>query len=201
MNFFNTALVEVALRRFDGEAATVGDGLRRAWKRLPAILAYSVVAATVGTVLRTIGERLGIIGRIVTGLIGFVWVVATALVVPVLAAEDVGPLEAISRSAELVRNRWGEQIIGNIGISLVFGIFLLVAVLGGFVAATRAFAAGPTFGIAVAALAVICVSIIFLAQMTLQGVYAAALYRYADGDAATGGIDTDLLDSAFRART
>src|SRR4051812_1507547 len=121
MTFFNTALVEVALRRFDGQPATVRDGLRRAWSRLPVILVYSAMAATVGTVLRIIEERVGLIGRIVIAMIGFVWAVATALVVPVLAAEDVGPYEAITRSVELIRKSWGEDIIGNAGIGLVFG--------------------------------------------------------------------------------
>src|SRR2546421_2949580 len=98
VTFFNTALVEVAMDRLDGREATTGDGLRRAWTRFPIILAYSAIAATLGTVLRLIAGRVGFIGKIVVGMIGFVWVVATALVVPVLAAEDVGPIEAIQRS-------------------------------------------------------------------------------------------------------
>ncbi len=136
MNFFNTALVEVAMQGFDGKEATVRDGLQRAWSRLPEILLYSVIAATVGTLLRAIEERVGFIGRIVVGLIGFVWAVATALVVPVLAAEDVGPFEAINRSAELIKKAWGEQIIGNVGIGLVFGLAagILVGVVGGALA-------------------------------------------------------------------
>src|SRR5207302_9901335 len=85
--FFNTALVEVAMRRFDGDEATVGDGLRRASSMLPVILTYAFIAATVGTLLRLIAERIGFIGRLVVATIGFVWTVATALVVPILAAE------------------------------------------------------------------------------------------------------------------
>lgn len=200
MNFFNTALVEVALRRFEGEAATVAGGLRRAWARLPVILMYSIVAATAGTVLQAVEERVGFIGRIVIALIGFVWAVATALVVPVLAAEDVGPYEAIARSAELVRKTWGEQIIGNTGIGLVFGLALgIVVVIGGLVA-INAFMASPSLGIALLAMLVLAVCLIALAQTTLQGIYAAALYRYADGDTATGGLDADLLGGAFLAR-
>jgi hypothetical protein len=201
VNFFNTALVEVALRRFDGQDATVGDGLRRAWARLPVIVAYSVVAATVGTVLRAIEERVGFIGRIVIGLIGFVWAVATALVVPVLAAEDVGPVEAIRRSGELIRKTWCEEIIGNAGIGLVFTLIMLVAIVAGGLATASAFGVSAGLGVAVLAAAVACCAFLFLAQVTLQGIYAAALYRYADGDAATGGLDANLLGNAFRPRS
>src|ERR1700723_2290892 len=64
--FFNSALIAVALRRLDGEPATVADGLQTALSNLPAILGYALIAATVGTILRIIEERVGLIGRIVT---------------------------------------------------------------------------------------------------------------------------------------
>ena len=200
MNFFNTALVEVALRRFDGEQASVEDGLRRAWARLPAILGYSFIAATVGAVLRMLQERVGSVARIVIGLFGFAWTVASALVVPVLAAEDVGPVEAISRSADLIRKAWGEELIGNGGIGLLGALILCALFLIGGFLTVKAFALGTTLGIVVLILFVLAVSLVALAQMTLQGIYAAALYRYADGDAATGGIDKAVLEQAFRPR-
>ena len=200
MNFFNTALVEVALRRFDGEQATVGDGLRRAMERLPVILVYSLIAATVGTVLRAVVERVGFLGKTAVSLIGFVWTVATALVVPVLAAENIGPVEAITRSSELIRKAWGEQIIGNVGIGLVFGVLsIVVMVIGGGVS-LGAFRISPGLGFLLSAMVVLAVGFLMLAHMTLNGIYAAALYRYADGDTATGGLDADLLGGAFRAR-
>ena len=57
-----------------------------------------------------------------------------------------------------------------------------------------------SLGIALAAALVLAVVFLLLAQTTLQGIYAAALYRYADGDAATGGLDPVLLGDAFHAR-
>lgn len=200
MSFFNTTLVEVAMRSFDGEDATVGDGLRRAWSRLPVILMYSLMAASVGTVLRGIEERVGLVGRIVIGLIGFVWAVATALVVPVLAAEDVGPYEAITRSTELIRKTWGEEIIGSVGIELVSGLAMAAVIGVGGVATIGTFTASASLGFVVAAAVVLAMCLVAIAQMALQGIYAAALYRYADGDKDTGGFGAALLENAFRAR-
>ena len=71
--YFNVALVEVALRRMDGKEAGIADGLRRAASRLPTILAYALIAATVGIVLRVIAERIGFLGRIVIALVGLAW--------------------------------------------------------------------------------------------------------------------------------
>ena len=199
--FFNTALVEVAIKRFDGEDAGIGDGLRRAAALLPVILIYAAIAAFVGTLLRIVAERVGIIGRIVIGLIGFAWSVATALVVPVLAAENVGPLEAIGRSVELIKKAWGEDIIGNAGIGVVFGLVMVVTTLGGGFLAMAAFAAHRlALGALLLVLLILALCLLALANATLQGIYSAALYRYASGDSATGGIDRSLLEGAFRAR-
>ena len=199
--FFNTALVEVAMKRFDGEDAGVGDGLRRAAALLPVILIYAAVAAFVGTLLRVVAERVGFLGRIVIGFIGFAWSIATALVVPVLAAENVGPLEAMGRSVKLIKKAWGEDIIGNVGIGLVFALVMLVTALsGGFLALAAFLAHRLALGVLLLVLLVLALCLLALAHATLQGIYSAALYRYANGDPATGGIDKTLLEGAFRAR-
>jgi hypothetical protein len=200
--FFNTALVEVALQRLDGQEASVADGLRRALSLLPVILAYALIAATVGAVLRVIAERVGIIGRIIVSLIGFAWSVATALVVPVLAAEDVGPIEAIQRSVELIKKAWGEDIIGNAGIGVVFGLLMFVAILvGGFVVVAAFSVHNTPAAITLLVVVVLAVSLLALAYATLHGIYSAALYRYANGDPPTGSIDQKLLENAFQARS
>ena len=201
VTFFNTALVEVAMDRLDGGDATTRDGLSRAWERFPTILAYSAIAATVGTVLRLILERVGFIGKIVVGMIGFVWAVATALVVPVLAAEDVGPIEAVQRSVELIKKSWGEDLIGNAGIGLAFGVFMaVIAFCGGLLFLAALSVHSTAFAVLVLVILVVSLCTIALAQATLSGLYSAALYRYAAGETKTGDIDPALLQSAFRAR-
>jgi len=200
--FFNTALVEVAIRRFDGENASLSEGLARAMSLLPVILTYAFIAATVGTVLRIVAERVGFIGRIVVGLVGFAWTVATALVVPVLAAEDVGPLEAIGRSVELIKKAWGEDIIGSTGIGVVFGLVMFaLCIVGGFLVFAAFASHNVALGIVLLVVLVLTVLLLALVQATLQGIYSAALYRYANGDPASGGIDKTLLAGAFQIKT
>jgi hypothetical protein len=200
--YFNVALVEVALRRMDGKEASIADGLRRATSKLPTILAYALIAATVGIVLRFIAERIGFLGRIVIALVGLAWAIATALVVPVLVAEEVGPLDMISRSTELIKKAWGETLIGNAGIGLVFGLLtvLLIAVALG-AEAIAGVIGSPTLALLIVAAAIVTFIALVLTQSALQGIYTAALYRYANGDGATPGVDKGLLESAFRPKT
>jgi len=198
MMFFNTAMVAVALRRLDGEPASVGDGIQCALSNLSSILAYAVIAATVGYILRAIEERVGFIGRIVVALIGAGWTLASSLTLPVLAAESVGPIEAISRSIELMRGTWGENIIGNGGIG--FGVMVCAILLGipSFILLRVAMATNHLALILLAGAAFAAIMLgLTLVRATLHSIYTAALYRYAMGNPHNAGIDGALLAEAY----
>src|SRR5712664_4899983 len=71
--FFNVALVGVANSRLMGGSWTFRDGINLAWERKGTILQWALVAATVGVILRTVEERMGLIGRIIMRIIGIAW--------------------------------------------------------------------------------------------------------------------------------
>jgi hypothetical protein len=48
---------------------------------------------------------------------------------------------------------------------------------------------------------VIGLTLFGLVQASLHGIYAAALYRYAESGEASVGFDSTLLDRAFRTKT
>jgi hypothetical protein len=62
------------------------------------ILAYALISATVGMILRIVSERGKAVGRFVSSIAGMAWNLATYLVVPVLVVERVGPMEPVKRS-------------------------------------------------------------------------------------------------------
>jgi hypothetical protein len=197
--FANAALVGAAMIRLEGGDPTVGDGLHIAFQRLGAILGYALIAATVGMVLRGIRERGGIVGQIASSLLGFAWNLATFLVVPVLVIEDVGPIEAIQRSARLLKRTWGEQIVGNLSIGLVFVLIgIAVILLGGAVIALAVTTGAEALVVLAVLLLVLALVSVGLLSSTLSGIYSAAVYRYAvDGE--TGDFfSPDLIEDTFR---
>jgi hypothetical protein len=127
--FFNMALVHCTRLYFQGEEVTIEKGLKFSMSRLGVIFSWALFAATVGTILKAIQENAGIVGRIITGIIGIVWNVAVFFVVPVIAYEGLGPIAAFKRSSQLMKNKWGESIAGTFSLGLVqiVGI-LLVAI-------------------------------------------------------------------------
>jgi len=200
--FFNAALVGAAMIRMDGGNPTLGDGLRIAWARKGRILGYALIAATVGLLLRAIEERVGWLGSLVVKLIGVAWAVATFLVVPVLVTRDVGPLGAVKESAELLRSTWGENLIGNFGLGLVFMLIYFAWIGLGIAAVLFASKTGyVTLIAAVVLVGVVGLLAISALQATMQGVYAAALYRHATRpDAPVPGFPPELMANAFRVK-
>jgi hypothetical protein len=197
--FFNTALVGAAMIRLEGGDPTVADGLRIARSKIGVILGYAAIAATVGLILKAIEERAGAIGRIVIGLVGMAWTLATFLVVPVLVARDVGPLDAVKESVELLKRTWGENVAGNVGIGLAFGLLTALVVLAVVALVVgAAFVGGAKLAILVGVVGALAIAFVAVLQAALSGIYSAALYRYAVDGQAPAGFGTGQLESAFR---
>ena len=124
-------------------------------------------------------------------LLGAAWSVVTFLAVPIIVFEDVGPVNALKRSGTLLKQTWGENIIGQGGLGLLMLLPMLVAFGIG--------ALGVVSGTAVVAVPLIAVAVVLLLVATvivnaLSGIYRTALYRYAvDGQvpAAFAGADIE----------
>ena len=127
--FFNCALAACVQLRFAGEDPTLGDGLRRAAARVHTIFLWSLVSATVGQLIRLVETRAGWTGRLLMGFAGLSWGMATYLVVPVLVMEDAGVMDSVRRSASLLRQTWGEQLVSG----LAFGWLVLLYAIPGIV--------------------------------------------------------------------
>jgi hypothetical protein len=193
--FFNTALVGCALLRFSGGNPTVKDGFRIAFQRLPQILAWSLFTAAIGTLLSTIEQQLGWLGKIAIRMIGVTWAVATYLVVPVLAAEGVGPITALRRSVGLLRKTWGEGLTGNFAISLLtsaVGIAALLFATVGFLAAV--FLESLAIAVATGVVLVSGLILLFIFSSAMHQIFLAGLYRYAT----TGEIPAGFSETTFQ---
>jgi hypothetical protein len=201
--FFNSALVGAAMIRLRGGDPTVSDGFRIAFEHMGAIIGYAVISATVGMILRALRERGGIVGAIVSAIGGIAWNLATFLVVPVLVVEGVGPIEAVKRSAGLLKKTWGEQVVGNLSIGLIFGFLTILVIIAGIPLVLLAVAAESVVLVVlvIAALVLVVIGINLIAS-TLNGIYVAAVYHYVaaeeGSEVATQYFSTEMLQGAFR---
>jgi len=192
--FFNVALVGVANSRLMGGTWTFRDGLELAWERKGTILQWALVAATVGVILRTLEERMGLLGRIIMRIIGIAWALACYFVVPVLAFEDLTPIAAVKRSAKLFHDTWGEKVIGGFSLSLVSMVLMLPGVGLVIVATFLAGLNGLLFGLAIMFLYFLLLSVFMSA---VGGIFNAALYRYACFKQVAPAFSPELIASAW----
>ncbi|MEP7309084.1 MAG: DUF6159 family protein [Acidobacteriota bacterium] len=188
--FFQAAVVAGATDRMNGGDPTLASALAAAGRRFGPILLWAVVAATVGMALRAIQDRVGFVGKIIAGLIGAVWSLATFFVVPVLVLEDRSIGESFTRSLGVFKKTWGETVVGesSLGAAAICAWVTLVAIVG-----LLSYVIGVV-AVAVFLVGAICLMVFFSA---LQGVYVASLYRYATQGLAPPGFDGTLLDRAF----
>ncbi len=198
--FFNAALISCALVRFNGGTPTLADGFQAAASRLPQILAWALVSATVGVLLKALENAHEKIGEIVSALLGTAWTVITFFVLPVLVVERVGPFDAVRRSLAILRRTWGEALIGNMGIG--FFVFLLalpwigLSIIGGMVS----MAGATVLGGIILALAVAYFLVWLAIGPALNGIFVGALYQYAANGRVPEGFEPDAMRRAFRHR-
>lgn len=192
--FFQAAVIAGASERMSGGDPTLGSALGAAAQRLPALFLWGVVAATVGLIIRSIEERSEVVGRIVMGLIGAAWSLATFFMVPVLVMERESMGTSFKRSWGIFKETWGETVVGAGGLALAgFLVSLpLIAICGLLLKTGMVWPA-----IIIGVLGFGAISAIFSA---LQGVYTAAVYRFATANEAPAGFDADTLRGAFRPR-
>ncbi len=194
--FFNSALVACAMIRLRGGDPTVADGLRAAMKCLPAIFGWALLSASVGMVLQAIEERVGFLGRLVVGLIGLSWAIASYFVIPTIVIENVGPVEALKRSASIIKKTWGETLTVQVGLSVVAFAAGLVAMVV-IVAGGALMPMSPILGGSVMALGVIAFFAGIVVTATLHAILTAALYLYAADGKVPQNFDNALLKNAF----
>lgn len=195
--YFNVALVSIASNRMDGGHATLNDGLQAAWQRRWSIVQWALLAATLGTILQLLERRFQTLGRILLRGIGLAFALASFFVVPVLAAEDMGPIEALSKSAQLFRKTWGEQVVGAFSFE---ALLFLLALLGAFPPAMGYHRFDQTGLFVGLAIAVVYWVLLGIAGSATRGIFVAALYRYATDGKVPPGFSRDDLAEAWQPR-
>ena len=193
--FFNAALISAANERLEGGDPTIGSALRGAARRAGKILPWALLSAVVSMILRAIEERVGLVGRIVIAMIGMAWSVITFLVLPIIVVEGIGAGKALKKSGSLVRNTWGENLAGHVGLSVIGFLLMLPAIA----LVVVGIAAASGFGGAAIGLGVLWGIIVVVIMAALSAIYQTALYHFAvAGHVPSSYFDSRVMQSAFR---
>lgn len=179
--FFQVAFLTQVNAHIEGRTMTAREALSSARPRLGAILAWSLLTTAVGVAIRALEQVSGgdLVARLIRVLGELAWSLATFFVVPVLALEDVGPVDALKRSVAAVRKRWGEQVTGDLVIGgvcmLAIFLFILLAFAGLVVAALSV----PALGVLMMVTGLTGTIASVVVASTISKVFSLVVYRYA----------------------
>ena len=199
--FFNVALAACAARSLRGEDTKVSEGISAAMRQLGPILGWTLVAGTVGVILRVLENRLPLLGQIAVAIAGAAWSVATFFVVPVIAMEGTGPFASLKRSVQVIKAKWGEGATGQVAISGATGliVFGIVFVGGAGVYALMAVHLAPV-AIAIGVVTAAAVIVVAVVSSALNSIFRVAVYQYAITGQAPVAFDPQMVQAAFGAR-
>jgi hypothetical protein len=200
--FFNVAFCHAVLRALAGRPVSLRGGLRFALGRWRSILRWSLLAGTVGLLIRLAGERLGWLGRLALGLVGTAWSAAAVFAIPVIIRrEDSNPFAVLRDSAATLNGTWGESVAGYVGIQGAGVIALLALSIGAVVAAYGAakvdfewlvLVVGAGWLLGLIAVGVLC-------GMATH-VYRCALYVYATEGVVPEPYTSELMDAGWKVK-
>jgi hypothetical protein len=198
--YFSVGLAACADLIFRGRDATVADGLAVARSRFSQIAGWAALSTAVGLVLSALENQGGALGDVVGRLLAVGWSLITFLAAPVIALEGTGPIETLKRSTGLFKQRWGQQITGNVAIGgavFLFGVLPSAALIAGGIAV---WASAGFVGALLVVLGVIGLAISMLVSKALNGIFGVALYRYALDGETVGSFTQEELESAVKPR-
>jgi hypothetical protein len=198
--YFSVGLAACADMIFRGQEATVSDGLALSRTRVAQISGWAAVSAAISLVMGLLENQGGTLGAIAARLVGMAWTLVTFLAVPVIAIEGTGPFETIKRSGTLFRERWGQQITGNIAIGAA--VFLLGVLPAGILIAvgTAVWSSASFLGAVLVVIGALVLAIALLISRALNGIFGVALYRYALEGEVVGGFTQEDMESAVKVK-
>ena len=191
--FFRAALVSGAHERMMGGDPTVRSAIAGALERLPKLFGWAVITTIVGSILRAMEQRAGLLGRIVVNMVGMAWAVTTFLVIPVIVIENSGAVDSTKRSVALFRHTWGENLSAQVGFGLIGFLAFIPIVILAAIGATI----GTLLGFVLIAVAVVAGIALITVLSALGAIFQTALYHYAVGTELAAELDATMLRDSF----
>ncbi len=191
--FFNSASVAFAIDFMRGGRPTISNSLRMVIKKITPLLGWTFIAATVGLIINSLENSSDSFGKIISVVLGLSWTVISFLVLPILIIEGKGPITSLKLSTKMLKDSWGEQLIGHFSFGLLFaaltipiGLFILFALQ-----------AGGTIAIAGLGIGILLMVVLGVVQWALQSIFMGAMYLYVRKDNVPLTFSLSQISNAF----
>ena len=125
--FWNAAIIASAHERLTaGTNPSFSYGIKQAMKCLPQIVIWGLISGTVGLIITAFQSMqqsdnlvVSIFGHIASFIVQVAWWIATFFVVPMIVLDNIGVGESMSKSPELFKQTWGEDVVSTSGTGII----------------------------------------------------------------------------------
>ena len=206
VNMFLATMSSVAfnheiLQALKGQPVCITRGIEAACSRWKSVLLWSLLAGMVGLIIRAVEERVAFVGRLVAGLIGLAWSVASIFAIPILAQEPgfSNPFAILSKSAETIKRTWGEMLTGYAGMQGTNLLVLWVSIVFWVAAGASAYLMSSAWVLLIAGLPwlVAIIAYGYVAGIASR-VYLCALYLYAADGFVAGQFEASMMNQGWK---
>jgi hypothetical protein len=202
INYYLAGLAADLFDSFQGKEQGYKIYMQMARAKLPKLIAFSLLEATVGIILRNLQERGGIFGAITSLLGSIIWSIARLFVVPIIMFTNDGPFVAVKRSAQLIAKTWGENITGRIALSTVLYLGLILIILPlSFITAIFSSELLGLWGIVIGVASfIISAFVVAIFSSTADSILNVVLYYYAQTGQLPPAFSAELINASFARR-
>ncbi len=194
LSLTEAGIVNTVYTRAHGNNASLSDSLKAAFSHWRSLLVWSLITSTVGMIIRMLAERSKLGGKIMTALLGATWSVLTYFVVPAMVIDKKSAFASIGKSGQVFKTTWGETLVSNISIGIVFTFLHIL-----FLAATfglMIFTIANNLWVSLIILGVLyflVLATLCLIQSSMNAILKTLLYIYASEGAVPANFNQELL--------
>ena len=136
--FWNAAIIASAHERMTaGTNPSFSYGIKQAMKCLPQIVIWGLISGTVGLIIRAFESMqdsknpgVAFVGGMIAIFIQYAWWITTFFVVPMIVLDKISIGESMSKSPELFKQTWGEDVVSTTGTGIInFLVCLLIVAI------------------------------------------------------------------------
>ncbi|MBT4174168.1 hypothetical protein HOC80_03455 [archaeon] len=203
--FFNVCVVYTAKKRFAGGDAKFMESLKFAFSKIHLIALWSLLAASVGLLLRGLesmarkSKGIGsIVIHILRSVLSLAWAIITIFVVPAMVYDDLTPFKAIKKSISVLKKTWGESLVRHFGLGAIQGAITAAIIFPALIVGALMFLTGNIIGLGFLFLfVVILVVLVGMVFTVANAIFNTALYEYASTGNIPAGYSKDIMTYAF----
>ncbi|WP_078287577.1 DUF6159 family protein [Mycobacterium sp. D16R24] len=169
--FWQAALISQANIALEGGDPSVAAGISTAAQHGGRLLPWVLITGVVSWIISAVEERVPFVGR----LLDVAWRVVSFQVLPTIVLQNLGAIDAIKKTKETLKNAWGQNVVGIVGLSFFTAMLTLPGI--GLVYLGIAANVSAVTGV-FAALGVLWILAASIIGAALTGIFQTALYRF-----------------------